>query len=235
MTVNDNQFETARTRQFRETPLSAEDERTIGHIEKFGCSVVSVTKTAHGHGWSYTIGVFDTSGKPEIIAVGLPPQVAHSALNEAAKRIRGGADLTKGRHNDIVGRVECEFRPVDPKWIAQLMGWAIWYYEGADFPVLQLVYPDAENRFPEDKDFDAAYEQPLMQRTDSMTRVERDFWASTDPQSSLFNWKFPDPPHTRCLSLSAVRAESHAEQLAPFGLDTKLGRTGSGASGNPWA
>ena len=36
-----------------------------------------------------------------------------------------------------------------------------------------------------------------MQTDVQMTRVERDFWASTDPESSLFNWKFQDPPHTR--------------------------------------
>jgi hypothetical protein len=208
MALNSNSFETARTRKFRESPLCPEDERTIGHIEKFGSSVVSVTKTKHGYGWSYTIGVFDTCGGPELITVGLPPEVAHFALNEAAKRMRGGADLTKGRYRGIVGRVECEFRPVDPKWIKQLMGWAIWYYEGADFPVLQVVYPDAENRFPEDEDFDAAFEQPLIQGTAPMTRVERDFWASTDPKSSLSDWKFPDPPHTGVYLSEAVHAET---------------------------
>jgi Domain of unknown function (DUF4262) len=189
-------FETARTRKFREGALRPEEERTIGHIEEFGCSVVSVARDNYGLGWSYTIGVFDTSRKPEIITVGLPPETAHFALNEAAKLLRAGADLTKGRHRDFVGGVECEFRPVDQKWIAQLMGWAIWYYEGTDIPVLQVVYPDLENRFPEEEGFDRAFEQPLMQPTAPMTRVESDFWASTDPKSSLFNWKFPDPPHT---------------------------------------
>jgi len=76
------------------------------------------------------------------------------------------------------------------------MGWALWYYDGADFPVLQAVYPDLKNRFPEDAQFDRAFEQPLMQPTAKMTKVENDFWASTDPTSSLFNWQFPDPPHT---------------------------------------
>jgi hypothetical protein len=38
-------FETARTRNFRATELSSEDERTIGHIEEFGCSVVNVKRT----------------------------------------------------------------------------------------------------------------------------------------------------------------------------------------------
>ena len=43
-----------------------------------------------------------------------------------------------------------------------------------------------------------------MQPTATMTRVESDFWASTDPKSSLFNWKFPDPPHTGVYLSQAV-------------------------------
>ena len=132
-------FETARTIKFRQTALRPESERTISHIEEFGCSVVSVARTNYGLGWSYTIGIFDTCGKPEIITVGLPPETAHFALNEAAKLLRAGVDLTKGRHGQLVGEVDCEFRPLDQKWIAQLMDWAVWYYDGADFPVLQAV------------------------------------------------------------------------------------------------
>jgi len=64
------------------------------------------------------------------------------------------------------------------------------------FPVLQAVYPDLENRFPEEEGFDKAFEQPLMQPDVPMTRIGSDFWASADPTSSLFSWKFPDPPHT---------------------------------------
>jgi hypothetical protein len=196
MPSNTRDFETARTRKFRESGLRPEDERTIGHIEEFGCSVVNVARTNYGLGWSYTIGIFDTCGKPEIITVGLSPETAHFALNEAAKLMRAGVDLTKGRHRKLVGQVECEFRPVDQKWTAQLMNWAIWFYDRTAFPVLQAVYPDLENRFPEDEEFDKAFEQSLMQPAAPMTRVENDFWASTDPKSSLFNWKFPDPPHT---------------------------------------
>lgn len=197
MPSNNRDFETARTRKFREHELDAEDERTISDVEEFGCSVVNVAGTNHGLGWSYTIGIFDTCGKPEIVTVGLPPETACAALNEAAKLMRAGVDLTKGRRSDLIGRVECEFRPVAPKWVAHLMGWAIWYYDGSDFPVLQAVYPDLENHFPEDKDFDKAFDQPLLQSTSPQTRAETDFWASADPESSLFNWKFPDPPHTR--------------------------------------
>ena len=210
MTHQKRKFETARTRKFRASALTKNDERTISHIEEYGCSVVSVERTKYGLGWSYTIGVFDTCSKPEIITVGLLPKTAHFALNEAAKLLRAGVDLTQGRHRSLVGEVDCEFRPVDSKWVRQLMDWAIWYYDGADFPALQAVYPDLNNRFPEDEGFDHAFEQPLMQPSAPMTRVEEDFRASTDPTSSLFEWKFADDPHTRVYLSETVHEGTEA-------------------------
>ena len=169
---------------------------------------MNVARTKYGFGWAYTIGVFDTAEKPELITVGLPPETAHYALNEAAKLLRSGVDLSKGRYRDLIGEVECEFRPVDRKWIGQLMGWSIWYYDGDDFPVLQAVYPDRENRFPEDDGFDKSFAQPLMQPTAPMTGVEKDFWASTDSESSLYNWQFSDGPHTHAFLSKAVNEEN---------------------------
>jgi hypothetical protein len=197
-------FETARTRKFRESQLCKDDEETISHIEEFGCSIVHVGRTSHGLGWSYTVGVFDTSGKPDIIAVGLRPETAQVALNEAAKLLRAGTNLSYGRHRDLIGEVECEFRPVDPKWVSHVMNWAVWYYDNANFPVLQAVYPDLENRFPEEQGFDKSFQQPLLQAAAPWSRAEDEFWASTDPTSSLFNWKFPDSPHAGAFLSKAV-------------------------------
>jgi hypothetical protein len=188
-------FETERTRRFRAGNLSARDASTIANVETYGCEIVQVNNSA-GAGWSYTLGVYDTCGKPEVITVGLRAKTAHFLLNKAADRLRTGVNLAEGRHRNMVGEVECEFRPVDPKWVRHLMGWNIWYYDGPEFPVLQAVYPDRNNRFPEEAGFDTAFQQPLLQADAPETKVERDFWASADPSSSLFNWKFPDPPHT---------------------------------------
>ena len=63
---------------------------------------------------------------------------------------------------------------MDAKWAKHLVGWAIWYYDHAEFPVLQAVYPDHENR-PGEADFDPAFAQPLMQSDSPMTVIEDDF------------------------------------------------------------
>jgi hypothetical protein len=216
-----SKFETERTRRFRSQELSERDDRTISNIETFGCEVVQVRSNNAGPGWSYTLGVYDTCGQPEVITVGLREETAYFLLNEAAGRLRGGSSLAEGRHREMVGEVGCEFRPVDPKWIKHLMGWATWYYDGADVPVLQAVYPDRENRFPEESGFDESFRQPLLQPHASMTKVENDFWASADPTSSLFNWKFPDPPHTRVFLSEAVH--SGAEPVTYVSHDVEDG------------
>jgi hypothetical protein len=199
-------FETDRIRQLRETELNALDERTISQIEEYGCSILSVGRDCkEDFTWTYSIGLFDTCGRPDLITIGLPFKTAHSCLNEAASRLRAGVDLTKERQKDLIGNVDCDLRPVDPKWVKRLMNWANWYYGRSDYPVLQVVYPDLENRFPEDEGFNRRFVQPLMQPGAPFTEIERDFWDSVDRSENFKDWKFPDPPHTGAYLSKAVQ------------------------------
>ena len=82
--------------------------------------------------------------------------------------------------------------------VKQLMGWALWYYGGKDFPVLQAVYPDLENRFPEEEGFDIRFERPLMQPDVHMRNVEADLSGPPPiPKAACSTGSFPDTPHTR--------------------------------------
>lgn len=194
---NQKKFETARTRHFRSTDLNPTDANTISKIEEYGHFVLTVaSKAGRELNYTYTIGIYDTCGKPDLITAALHHEVAHSCMNEAAKRLRAGVDLAQGRHSDLFGNADCEFRPVDPKWIGHLMNWANWYYGGTDYPVLQVVYPDLDGRFPEDEGFNPHFDQPLMQLGAPVRHIEEDLWAGADRNSSLFNWQFADGPHT---------------------------------------
>jgi hypothetical protein len=197
---DEKRFETARTRHWRSTGLNSTDANTIAKIEEYGLYVLTVgNKSGRELNYTYTIGNYDTCGKPDLITAGLNHNVAHSCLNEAARRLRTGVDLIPGRHADLIGNVDCEFRPVDPKWVGHLMNWANWYYGGTDYPVLQVVYPDLNNLLPEYEGFNRHFDQPLMQPNAPMRHIEEDFWASADPNSSLFNWKFENGPHTTAI------------------------------------
>ena len=212
-------FGTERTKRFRQTELSAADERTISHVEEFGCSILHVKGCGERPLFSYTVGVHDTCGGPELITSGLLEETAQRALNYAVAEIRNGVDLSVGRYREIVGEVEVEFRSVDPKWVKHLMGWAVWYYGGTDFSVLQLVYPDRENRFPEDEGFESYFAQPMLQPDAPMTELEEDFWAENDPKSSMFDWKFPDPPHTGVYLSETVNSGEEAVTYVSHDLE----------------
>lgn len=213
MTDSNPKFSTARTRELRSTDLKPEDERTVSHIENFGCSVVHIKPTKNDFGWSYTIGVFDTCGQPELIAVGLPEKTAHFLLNEAVNLLRKGIDLTTGRYPDLIENVDCEFRPVDPKWINHVMNWDIWYYRHDIPPALQAVYPDKANRFPEDDDFDENYRVPLLQSAGKMQTIEDDFWASNDPQKQPLQLALPRSTSHRRLSLASCSRRGRIRHL----------------------
>jgi len=188
---------TERTRMWRSRGPKAEFIKAIDVIEEYGCQVMHVFGDNVSPPFSYTAGVYDTSGKPELIAVGLPSETAHSALNKAASLMREGVDLSVGRYSDIIGNVEVAFRKVDPQWLHHVMLRANWFYDGEDVPVLQLIYPDLENRFQdEDDSFNEYFRQPLLSGEIEDDTLAYDFWASHDTSSSLYGWKFPDPPQT---------------------------------------
>src|SRR5580693_117293 len=60
-------FETERTRRFRAEALTESEERAIGNIEAFGCTVLQIKSNGAGPAFSYTMGNYDIAGKPEVI------------------------------------------------------------------------------------------------------------------------------------------------------------------------
>jgi hypothetical protein len=172
-------FATDRTRRWRQCQLRDFNRKEIEHIEKFGYQILCVAGES-GPSFAYTFGLFDTCGLPEIVEVGLLHETAFALLNEAADRLRGGVELSRGRHEGLLVKVKCEFRPVDPKWAKRLMRGATWFYEGAEFPALQAVYPDLENRFPGDANFDLNFAQPLLQSEKPFGQIEEDFWNAQE-------------------------------------------------------
>jgi len=214
LSENAKNYETERTRRWRGTGLHPTDEKTISAIETHGCFIISVGRECRNNLlWTYSIGVYDTSGKPDFITVGLPPKTAHHCLNEAARRERSGVDLSVGRHSEMIGNVECEFRPVDPKWVGRLMNWANWYYGGTNYPVLQIIYPDLENRFPEEPGFNSRFAQPFLQPGAPFGELEREFWISIDDAERFPNWRFEDKPHMKVFISETV---SRGEEFVTY-------------------
>jgi hypothetical protein len=200
-----------RIQKFRETILKPDEKKLVDDVEKYGCHILQVRPQQPIPGWSYTIGLYENLQQPELIVVGLKPDLAASVLNAAAQLMKEGARFREGqRASNLIANVDCEFREAEQHWARHIMGYALWFYRQDQFPVLQCIYPDLNNRFPWEDGFEKTWRsrQPLFFSGAQSTSVERDFWAANDPSSSLFSWKFSDPPHTGVFTTKRVMSDT---------------------------
>jgi Domain of unknown function (DUF4262) len=192
-------YNTAWLKELRKLDMEPNFASTLDNVEKFGWEAMLVNGEQQRASFAYTVGLCDTVNFPEIIVIGLKQKTAHCALECAVERMKSGLDLTAGRFRGIVGEVEVEFRPVEQKWFRHIMCRADWYYGYSEsvIPALQLIYPDHEGRFQWEQGFEEYFRQPLLQPDAEWGVAEKDFWATNDPESCLFDWKFTDGPHTQ--------------------------------------
>jgi len=196
--MNEAKYSTPWLQHWLEKSHEPSFQSTLDNIEGFGWEAMLVNGKEQSTSFACSVGLYDTMGFPELITVGLPVKVAHAALGFAVDAMKAGHDLTKGRYREIVGEVEVEFRPVAQRWFRHVMCRTDWYYgyDKKQIPTLQLIYPDIENRFQWEEGFNRYFRQPMLAPDAKDGPTERDFWAANDPESSLFNWRFPDSPQT---------------------------------------
>jgi hypothetical protein len=121
------------------------DRGVIANVEKFGWSVTGVPADSQGPGWAYTIGRLHSRSEPELAMFGLGLPVMQSCLNILGER----DTLTDGQSlDDVVNGYPVRLRAVEPSWFRAFFGQAMWFYRRPPVPVLQVVWPARDGRFP---------------------------------------------------------------------------------------
>lgn len=136
-------------------------------IKEFGLQVLMIRSYGYLPSFAYSIGLYETYGHPEIICIGLKNATAHQIINDAAEQIKNGEKFKHGDiSNEIFENGKAGFLSVDPRNIDDYFGTAINYYGHSDFPAIQLVWTDRNDKFPWEEDFedDFKYIQPLLDR-----------------------------------------------------------------------
>jgi len=155
-------------------------------IEEFGCHLALIEADNYMPAFAYTIGLYEKFGHPEIICFGLSTELLSSILNQACSLIREGKKLTTGvLYPGFILRYEVQLLEVDKAFYPDYMGYGMWYYDGQDFPALQLVWPDMDQEFPWEENFNPDYKfrQPLLDRnTDFRFYEERNLGVYTTRQ-----------------------------------------------------
>jgi len=143
------------------------DRKLLADVVKHKCCIVEIAGDQHFPGYSFSVGLFLNFGHPELIVVGLNPKVAFRAINDVRDMIQAGRRFKPGDLSDkIFERCQAAFVEAPASTHGLFIGTAIWFYRSLQttFPVLQLVWPDNQNRFPWDPGCDerCGERQPLL-------------------------------------------------------------------------
>lgn len=129
------------------------DRNTVWHVQEYGWSVVGVADEHELPGWAYSVGMWHSMRSPEVCIFGLRVRDMQVWVNAIGAQIRAGQPLRVGeRRMGVLDGFPVWLRPVDPTWYPDMFGMVMHFYQRPPVPVLQMIWPDREGRFPWEPD-----------------------------------------------------------------------------------
>lgn len=152
----------------RPAARTAADAAGLAQLDSNGWAITHLEAPGGGPPVTHTTGISERFDAAELIVFGLPEMSATALFEACAGHLALGGLLLGGRsYNSFLEGLSLHFLDVDPDHpdVRNVyMAWTFWVYGGAAVPIQQIVWPDAENRFPWVDGFDARLEplQPLL-------------------------------------------------------------------------
>lgn len=135
----------------RPVPKHDYEVKLLQRIDEFGWSVTSVADAEPEFlPFSYSIGIFETLGRPEALVIGRRAEVGHWMINEYGDRSKRGEVFDFGRpYGGFLRNFDVAFIPVDAALASEsYTRSARWLYSGTSYPLVQIVWPDLSGNFP---------------------------------------------------------------------------------------
>lgn len=152
----------------------AAEEKCLADIAEHGLHVLRVFGDDEWPGFVYSVGLYHSFQIPEIIILGLKPELSHATLNEIARRAQEGERFRVGDSIDgLLEGFSTVLRPVRRELVEPHFGWDRWFYDGAEFPTAQLVWPTTAGVWP----WDAATSADFRARQPLLAEVGVPDWA----------------------------------------------------------
>ncbi len=149
----------------RPTPSTDYEQLVFDNIREHGWHCTSVG-SGDGHpAFSYSIGLFQTYGHPEIVIFGLTSELANSVMWIVARAAERGAPLNLSKPcTGLLEDFSCHFVEVPKAAYENYVFSARWYYQGDEFPLYQIVWPNLDGLFPWSSGADATFltMQPIL-------------------------------------------------------------------------
>lgn len=149
----------------RKEPSDERDQKLLDDIANYGWHCVHVLAESDLPPFSYTVGLFQTLNHPELLIYGVPSEAAHAIFCIAVSAAERGKPLNLNQPtDDLLEGYPCVFVEVPKSQFREHVGYGIWYYDGMDFPVQQIVWPSKSGQFPWHTEASASFRetQPVL-------------------------------------------------------------------------
>jgi Domain of unknown function (DUF4262) len=138
--------------------LDADEKSFVAKIREHGWFNTSVSADDEGPGFSYTSGLWVSTGQPEVIMFGMKSEIAHDVFWDLFRDAQAGRSLKHGVQMDhVFANIPADAFPVAKRFYREYLGWNRWLYAGNEFPCLQIVWPDRDGVFPWRQGFDSTF------------------------------------------------------------------------------
>ena len=165
------------------TPEDDRDRRLLADVGDRGWHVIEVPELGSTPGWAFSIGLHHSFEHPEVVVFGLPVETMHGIIDVIGEEVRSGGSFPPDSESArILEGYTCSLMPVERCWYRPLLGYAMWFYRGADFPVVQCLWPDRDGFLPHHPAFDSDLIglQPLLWHSDPAAARAQEILHSID-------------------------------------------------------
>jgi Domain of unknown function (DUF4262) len=151
---------------FPHDTLDEHERRFVSNVREHGFFTTGVRAAGELPGFSYTTGFWLSLQAPEVVT--FSTKAAHDLAWNLFRDAKSGVVLPVGRATmDVLENFPVYFFSVAERHYSVDLGWSRWFYNGATFPCLQLVWPDREGTFPWQKGFDEAFRKDQIDLTEN--------------------------------------------------------------------
>jgi hypothetical protein len=121
----------------------------LNNVADYGWHCVNIIEDDGCPPWSFTIGLYESYGFPELIIIGRSRATAHTMLKTLADDIEMNdpPDLTNPDGLLLLGH-KCHFLEVHARYYSDYVGFAKWFYRKRSFPLHQIVWPNGDGLYP---------------------------------------------------------------------------------------
>jgi len=131
--------------------LNAIRRQIEANIQKFGWAVQGVLPDDDTPSYSYTIGLTETFGHPELLMMGFSPDLMMQLLNLVGDLVKGGERFGDWSASDVVVRDFSVILRLVPHAVAEQWARAAserYRRQGKPWSLLQVFLPDQAGLFP---------------------------------------------------------------------------------------